>query len=128
MAFDTGATAEWINHVEVIEKIIVGRNLTTGLDQFTLARQLLKGKAKDNFEKSVTENQRTQSIAHLKAALNNVGKEIFPKQAIGLQRRALRCHVSKPQDMKTAAFYAWLLELNKMLTKFPKRQGQIKTR
>ena len=37
-AFDTGSPKEWINHVEVMEKIIVGWNLTTGPYQFTLVR------------------------------------------------------------------------------------------
>ena len=45
-AFDHGSPEEWLHHQEVLRKIFIGQNATTGPQRFALARRFLKGRQK----------------------------------------------------------------------------------
>ena len=108
-AFDHGSPEEWLHHQEVMRKIFIGQNATTGPQRFALARRFLKGKAKADLEKSVSENDRAETNAQLVLALNDVARGIFPLRAVAMQRRALRRFVRNPAELTTpSSMQDWL--------------------
>ena len=48
--FRDGSPEEWLEHMKVIKKCIVGQNITTGPPQFATIRRLLGGKTLNDFE------------------------------------------------------------------------------
>ena len=47
--FDSGAPEEWIMFVDLVQKALVGQNITTGLPMYECIEKILKGDAKVEF-------------------------------------------------------------------------------
>ena len=47
--FDSGTPEEWIIFVELVQKALVGQNVTTGLPMYKCMERILKGDAKAEF-------------------------------------------------------------------------------
>ena len=118
-AFDHGTPEEWIRHLKMIRRILVGQNITTGPDSFRMTRRLLEGKALADFNASVTTNGYNETVQNLNLVLNDVAVPIFPTRALQKQRRSMRRKMPKPFGMPVSHYWARLVELNEYLLLFP---------
>ena len=114
---------EWLEQRKDITQVLIGQNITSGPNQFAMARRLLADKALNNFETSVNtrkaEGVFNETSKNLKIVLADISIEIFPERAIQLQRRALRRNLRKPADMTTATYYHQLKQLSDDLRRYP---------
>ena len=117
--FKWGKPEEWLNFVKVLNRILKGQNITRGADQFAMVRRLLDGQALSTFERAVTEQSLTETVANVTVALDEVTKDIFPHRALETQLRALRRYVKKPRDMSIMHMVARLTELNNQIPNYP---------
>ena len=98
--FKTGTPEELLMFIFDLRKIIAGQNVTTGPNQFALARRLLQGNALAAFNKAA-EAAGTEIVPNFKASIKELVKHVFPKRALAIQKRYMCCFVRKPRDWKT---------------------------
>ena len=116
--FKTGKPEELLNFIRDLRKIIVGQNVTTGPNQFALARRLLQGDALAAFDRAA-EATGAETVVNFKTVLGELIKHVFPKRAISTQKRYMRRFLRKPREWKTREFAARLVEINELLKQFP---------
>ena len=68
---------ELLFFIKSLKKVIVGQAITSGPNQYVLARHLLQGDALAAFEKAATA-QTFKAIATFKECLEDLKKHIFP--------------------------------------------------
>ena len=117
--FRDGTPEEWLEHVKVIKKCLVGQNITSGPPQFAMLRRLLGGKTLNDLEAIVIKKNYQETTEDLGKVLQELTKEVFPTKALQKQKRGMRRYLIKPMSMKTSTFYARLVELNEQLVQFP---------
>ena len=88
--FNIGSPEEWLTFMKTLRVIFKGQNLTSGPEQFTMARRLLEGNALAVFENKVTTDNLTKSTVNLDKALAAVTADVFPSNTLMLQKRQMR--------------------------------------
>jgi hypothetical protein len=115
--FKTGSAEQWFHWRMQFKVVLRGQNLTTGNDQFAMARRLLTGEALTRFNNEAN-NQRAETVASLERCLQTVTDYVLPKFALAHQKRYLRRLCRKPQDMPIKQYYARYKEINDYLALF----------
>ena len=95
--FKTGTPKELLMFIFDLRKIIAGQNVTTGPNQFALARRLLQGNALAAFNKAA-EAAGAETVQNFKALIRELVKHVFPKRALAMQKCYMRRFVRKPRD------------------------------
>ena len=116
--FRSGTPEELLLFIKSLKKVIVGQAITSGPNQYSLARHLLQGDALAAFEKAAPA-QTSETIATFKECLEELKKHIFPQRALANQKRYMRRFLRKPRDMSVREFAARLNEINEYLSDFP---------
>ena len=117
--FNTGSPEQWLVFMKTLKVIFKGQNLTNGPEQFTMTKRLLEGNALSVFENEVTTAGLTESTANLDKALAAITEDVFPSNALMLQKRQMRRFIKKPLNMKMTHFVARLNEMNEQLLQYP---------
>ena len=116
--YDSGNPEEWINFVELVNKCIIGQNITTGPQMYQLALRVLQGDAKAQFE-AQTGHFGTQTAGNFKSVMAAMTVHVFPRYALRDQKRYLNRYLEKPLKMKVRKFVTRLTQLNHYLESFP---------
>ena len=117
--FNTGSPEQWLTFMKMLKAIFRGQNLTSGPERFAMTKRLLEGNALSIFEAHVASQGLTETTANLDRALYEVTKDVFPSNALAIQKRMMSRFIKKPRSMKVAHFIARLNELNEQLLKYP---------
>ena len=122
--FDSGTPEEWIIFVDLIQKSLVGQNVTTGPPMYECMERVLKGDAKAEFlQQANLVGSRT--VANFTTVMATMTVHVFPTYAYRDQRRYMQRYLKKPHDMKVRSFTTRLIQLNTYLPYFPPdRPGQ----
>ena len=125
--FDSGTPEEWIIFVYLVQKSLVGQNVTTGPPMYECMERVLKGDAKAEFlQQANLVGSRT--VANFTTVMATMTVHIFPTYAYHDQRRYMQRYLRKPPDMKVRSFTTRLIQLNTYLPYFPPdRPGQLDT-
>lgn len=123
--FGSGTPEEWIIFMDLVQKSLVGQNVTTGPPMYECMERVLTGDAKAEFlQQANLAGART--VANFTTVMNTMTAHIFPTYANRDQRRYMQRYLRKPPDMKVRTFTTRLLQLNAYLAFFPPdRQGQV---
>ena len=116
--YDSGHPEEWINFVELVNKCIIGQNITTGPQMYQLAVRVLQGDAKAQFE-AQTGHFGSQTAGNFKSVMAAMTVHVFPRYALRDQKRYLTRYLEKPLKMKVRKFVTRLTQLNHYLDSFP---------
>ena len=95
--FNVGSPEEWLTFMKTLRVIFKGQNLTNGPERFTMARRLLECNALAVFENKVTTDNLTKSTVNLDKALAAVTADVFPSNALMLQKRQMRRFIKNQQ-------------------------------
>ena len=123
--FDSGTPEEWIIFVDLVQKSLVGQNVTTGPPIYDCMERVLKGDAKAEFLQQAN-LVGTRTVANFTTVMATMTVHVFPTYAYRDQRRYMQRYLKKPHDMKVRSFTTRLIQLNTYLPYFPPdRPGQL---
>ena len=116
--FKEGSPEELLIFLQQMDKVIVGQNLNTPAQKYSLARRIFLGEALTAFEEAVRQNveENNENFVH---CLQHVVEHIFPARALISQKRYMRRFMRKPKEMSIRNFMARLTEINAYLNRFP---------
>ena len=116
--FDSGTPEEWIIFVDLVNKSLVGQNITTGPPMYKCMERMLKGDAKaeflqqDNLVVSCT-------VANFTTVMATMTVHALPTYAYCDQKQYKQRYLKKPPDMKVRTFTLRLIQLNTYMPYFP---------
>ena len=87
--YDSGHPEEWIIFTELVNKCLVGQDITTGPQMYQLVQRVLQGDAKAQFD-TQTAAHGNQTAANFKAIMATMTVHIFPRYALQDQKRYMR--------------------------------------
>lgn len=116
--FSNGSPEELLIFLNLLNRVFVGQNVTTGPQKYALIRRLLIGDALTAFN-SKAMAAGTETIDHFKIAIQGLISHVFPNRALLLQKQYMRRYLRKPLGMKIRNFMSRLVEINEYLTLFP---------
>jgi hypothetical protein len=115
--FSSGTPEEVLLFARNLRKVIKGQNVTSGPNQYALARRLLQGDALSAFNNAPEEQ--TKTVANFGLCLQAVVRHIFPRSALSVQKHYMRRFMRKPRGMKIRDYVARVVEINHYLNEFP---------
>jgi hypothetical protein len=121
--FKDGSPEELIDLRKNLEKVFLGQALTTGPQQYAMARQVLQGEALALFNNKASELG-PETVAHYSQALFEVFRTVFGKRALQRQKKYMRRGMRKIKGMRIRTFVSRLREINLHLALFPNGQAQ----
>ena len=101
--FDSGTLEEWIIFVDVVQKSLVGQNVTTGSPMYKCMEWVLKGEAKAKFLQQAN-SVGTCTVANFSTVMATMTVHVFSTYAYCYQRRYMQRYLRKPSDMKLRSF------------------------
>ena len=104
--------------MELINKCLVGQNITTGPAMYAVVQRVLEGDAKAQFNMQ-TAAHGNQTVINFKNVMATMTAHVFPRYALRDQKRYLTRFCHKPLYMKVCAFVTRLTQLNHYLSSFP---------
>ena len=112
--FRSGTPESFLEFCRDLIKAIDGQNITTGPGKYAMARRLLAGDALAVF------NQRAVEVGnetgdHFLQVLNRLTSHVFPQRALRMQKRYMRCQMTKPRNMTTREYVVWVNKINSYL-------------
>ena len=116
--YDSGHPKEWINFVEVVNKCLIGQNITTGPTMYSVVQRVLEGDAKAQFNLQ-TAAHGNQTVTNFRNVMATMTAPVFPRYALRDQKRYLCRFCRKPLQMKAHVFVTQLMQLNHYLSSFP---------
>ena len=116
--YDSGHPEEWIIFTELVNKCLVGQDITTGPQMYQLVQRVLQGDAKAQFDTQAAAHG-SQTAANFKAIMATMTVHVFPRYALQDQKRYMRRYLKKPLGMKVRSFTTRLTQLNNYLSSFP---------
>merc|ERR1711966_427836 len=116
--YDSGHPEEWIIFTELVNKCLVGQDITTGPQMYQLVQRVLQGYAKAQFDTQAAAHG-NQTAANFKAIMATMTVHVFPRYALQDQKRYMRRYLKKPLGMKVRSFTTRLTQLNNYLSSFP---------
>lgn len=131
-AFKRGSPEQFIKTLIALDQVCAGQNLKDAKEKYTMARRVFQGEALTAFKnasgtmssKADLSDLGAETDEHFAKVLMEVGKAVFPINAYGLQKQAMRRFMRKPKDMKIRFYVERMLELNKYLVYFPVKVGE----
>ena len=116
--FGTGSLEEWFRHEDNIVRVLTGMGATTGPEQYSLIRRMIKGSALSAFNNKATELGHA-TVAHAALCRQAITKALAPPRAALVQKRYLRRFVRKPITMTSREYVERIREINNFLPRFP---------
>lgn len=116
--FGDGSPEELLNFLNMLTKVFVGQNVTTGPGKYAIIRRLLIGDALSAFN-SAAATAGNETLEHFKTAVRGLISHVFPARALVLQKQYMRRYLRKPLEVKTRIFMSRLVEINSYLKDFP---------
>lgn len=116
--FDQGSPEELLIFLNLLGKVFVGQNVTTGPQKYAITRRLLTGDALSAFN-SAAATAGNETLDHFKMATRGLISHVFPVRALQLQKQYMRRYLRKPLETKIRNFMSRLVEINSYLTEFP---------
>ena len=125
--FDSGTPKEWIIFVDLVQKSLVGQNVTTDPPMYTCMERVLKDDAKAEFLQQAN-LVGSCTVANFTMVMAAIIAHIFLTFAYCDKRRYLQRYLRKPPEMKVQSFTTRLIQLNIYLLYFlPDCPGQLVT-
>ena len=125
--FDSGTPEEWIAFLDLVQKSLVGQNITTGPSIYKCIENVLKGDAKAEFPQQA-DLVDSRTVANFTRVMTTMTVHVFPTYAYHDQIRYMQRYLRKPPDMKLRSFTTRLIQLNTYLPNFsPDRPCQLVT-
>ena len=123
--FDSGTPEDCIIFVNLIQKSLVGQNITTCPPMYKCMERVLEVDAKAEFlQKANLVGSCT--VANLAKAMATMTVHVFPNNAYCDQKPYMQRNLRKLPDMKVRSFTSRLIQLNMYLPYFlPDRQGKL---
>ena len=87
--FDAGTPEEWIIFVDLVQKSLVGQNVTTGKPMYDCMERVLKGDAKAEFLQQAS-LVGTRTVANFTTVMATMTVHVFPTYAYRDQRRYMQ--------------------------------------
>ena len=109
---------EWIIFVGLVQKALVGQNVTTGPPMYKCIERVLKGYAKAEFTQQ-TNLVGSRSVGNFTTVMAIMTMHICPVLAFQDQKRYMYRDLRKPKTMKVCTFTTRLIHLNNYLPYFP---------
>ena len=103
--------------MDLVQKIPVGQNVTTGPPMYKCMERVLTGDTKAVFCQKAN-LAGLHKVAKCNTVMNKMTAHIFPTYANHDQRQYMQRYLRKPPDMKVYTFTTMLLELNTYLAYF----------
>ena len=122
--FRSGTPEELLVWIKNLRKVFTGMNITSGPGQYAMTRRVLQGDALSAFDRAAVAAG-TETTEHLKVALDQLKKHMFPLNSYQRQRHYLNRMVRKPKDWSIREFVTRLSELNDYLGDFPSPSDKI---
>ena len=116
--FRSGSPEKLLEFIKRLRRVFVGTNLTTGPEQYAMARRLLEGDALAAFERAATAHG-GQTVANMTLCLQDLRTHVFPLRALQNQKRYMRRNMRKPKEMTMREYANRVQELNTALQQFP---------
>ncbi len=116
--FDQGTPEELLIFLNLLGKVFVGQNVTTGPQKYAIMRRLLTGDALLAFNLAANAAG-NKTVDHFKLAMRGLVSHVFPARALQLQKQYMRRFLRKPLETKTQVFVSRLVEINAYLNEFP---------
>jgi hypothetical protein len=117
--FSSGTPEEWLEFLDVWEKVKNGQQLTTDTAQATVFANMLQGEALRVFEVRKTQVTLDATTRNFDALVQEVTRYFFPEQALVDQKRFL-CHYNrKNASTPVCEYVSRLQDINQKLNQFP---------
>ena len=116
--FNTGTPHQWMTLLKKYATIKGGLNLTTGVAQFRMMRNIIKGDALRVFNNKQAELGNETNVS-FDECLMAVTTHVFPLRALVRQKRHMRRYMRKPRDMTSRQHIALIQEMSENLTLYP---------
>ena len=125
--FDSGTPEEWIIFVDLVQKALVGQNVTTGPPMYKCMERVLKGDAKAKFTQQANLVE-SHTVGNFTRVMTTMTVHIFPVLVYQDQKQYMYRYLRKPKTMKVRTFTTRLIQLNNYLPYFsPDCIGQMVT-
>ena len=126
--FQSGTAQQWLKLCQNLDRGFVGQNLTSGPNQFSMARRLLAGDSLSHFDKKAATlkdeaGNPEESVDNFKLTMRAATETILGKKALLTQKQYMRHILCKPKEVSTRVYCARFAELNKYLESFPPYKG-----
>ena len=116
--FDSGTPKQWIIFVDLVQKVLVGQNVTTGPPMYKCMEMVLKGDAKVEFTQQVN-LVGSHTVGNFTTVMAIMTVHILPVLAYQDQKRYIYRYLRKPKTMKVHTLTNRLIQLNYYLLYFP---------
>ena len=116
--FDSGMSEVQIIFVDLVQKALVGQNVTTGPPMYKCMERVLKGVAKAEFTQQAN-LVGSDTVGNFTTLMATMTVHIFPVLAYQDQKRYMYKYLRKPKTMKLRTFTTRLIQLNNYLSYFP---------
>jgi len=124
--FEEGSPQQWLQLLGDIKLIWVQNSLTKANNRIASLHAVLRGESKTAFEAALQElavdeegNKVEVTTNHIDDALKEVGKEVFPRRALELQRLWMLRYMRKPKMMSSRKTAFAITRMNNLLELFP---------
>ena len=115
--FDSGILEEWIIFVNLVQKSLVGQNITTGTPMHKCMERMLKGDTKAIFLQTAN-LVCIHIVAKFTIIVATVNVNIFLTYKYHDQKQYRQRYLRKPSDMKVQVFITRFVKLNTRLLYF----------
>ena len=121
--FELGTAEEWLKFLQNLDRVIIGQDLKSGPNKFSMARRLLAGDSLSHFNDKASsqlddKGQPSETEETFKLCIRAVTETILSKKALLVQKRYMRRILCKPKDMPIRMYCARFSKLNKYLESF----------
>ena len=96
--FDYGTPEEWIIFIDIVQKALVGQNVTTGPPMYKCMERALKGDAKADFTKQAN-LVASYIVGNFTTVMATMTVHIFPELAYQDQKWYMCRYLRKPKTM-----------------------------
>ena len=116
--FDSSTPEEWIIFVDLVQKALVGQNVTIGPPMYECMERILKADAKAEITKHAN-LVGSCAVSNFTTVMVTITVQISPVLAYKDQKWYMYRYLRKPKTMKVRTFTTRLIQLNNYLPYFP---------
>jgi hypothetical protein len=131
--FDEGTPQEWLNTMQCLEEVWTQNSLVSASDRVSTIRAILRGESLASFESMLQEARVEEEgveapirVEHIKEALDQVTKEVFPHWVLDIQRLWMQRAMKKPFDLSICKTVSSIVKINNSLPHFPSASENAK--
>ena len=120
--YKDGTPEEFLIWQANMESVVTGLAINQGPTRYTMYRQTLQGKARQDFDRLATA-EGAETVANLVEVLAKLKISSFPKRALRTQLRYFRRFMRKPADMMVREYFSRAEDIHAMIANFPPDGG-----